>query len=802
MFLRTPFASIDLLPSLDPLKISYPATRPDIWDDLCGKEIRHHKFPTEETHPDLQLSSQDGTKINILGVEFSNIEMPKYNDGTIIPNIAGYEILRGSREGNKSILAKGVLRNMREFDIPDNEEALGPKRGFYANYPYNDLRPDVYFHDGTGEVSGAPGWSPFGVDIQPRTDGCEDSFSQGIINFPPLSGYSKQLFTFHSPDLMFRRPFLNATELRVYGALSGTSEGYFIKSEKHPKNTLLRNGASIISLIVGIGYAIQAFIGKRDEGSGGASSRVQNQPIFLGYGSTNFVSGGVGFVDQAGSVGALAYNIGMPLAGYATVGLEIPLLLASGNPFLINEAYKGIGYALQGGASIPSMTPGDGARSLKKDDPSADVPQALKVFLGTVLFKSNIVFGAQKILDIMYKLSSEEDFAFKYNSHGFLFDYSKMIEGDIFRTEISQSTFLNNVNLAFNSDIQINNLNRPDTVSLYTVDPIQNSDIYSGVEDRSRYCVGGEITASGSPIDYGNVYLLRPEFIQTRGISMHYAASKFNFENQYGQLENIKQAVMQNCVFKVDTSLPGSYKYKTTSIFSGDTFVNRYTEKVIMPIFSEFLLGQPDQYPYSYLQSINIPYPRFWMNTRKYDISEFVEKIYSLGLMDAGDTMPGDLFYLDRGLGTCLDSIGDLFNNKKGNPIFSMRYGYMYTHVNGILDFFTETEINLANRDWEDRPDKRYYDPFRYSGVPDISSDIFHSEIIKSDNFYKYDYSLSPSRFITNLTSAGSIQPRDYDPLVAETCFVNYPKRLIYSLQAQAEICCKKKARKIFGESI
>ena len=74
----------------------YPATRPDIWDDLCGKEIRHHKFPTEETHESLQLSSEDGSVIRILGVEFSNIEMPKFNDGTIIPNIAGYEILRGS----------------------------------------------------------------------------------------------------------------------------------------------------------------------------------------------------------------------------------------------------------------------------------------------------------------------------------------------------------------------------------------------------------------------------------------------------------------------------------------------------------------------------------------------------------------------------------------------------------------------------------------------------------------------------------------------------------------------------------
>ena len=37
------------------------------------------------------------------------------------------------------------------------------------------------------------------------------------------------------------------------------------------------------------------------------------------------------------------------------------------------------------------------------------------------------------------------------------------------------------------------------------------------------------------------------------------------------------------------------------------------------------------------------------------------------------------------------------------------------------------------------------------------------------------------------MTSFGQVQPRDYNPYVSETCFVSYPKRLIYSLQAQEE---------------
>jgi hypothetical protein len=41
-----------------------------------------------------------------MGVEFDNIIYPKDKDVNDIPNIVGYEILRGSREGKKSIIAK------------------------------------------------------------------------------------------------------------------------------------------------------------------------------------------------------------------------------------------------------------------------------------------------------------------------------------------------------------------------------------------------------------------------------------------------------------------------------------------------------------------------------------------------------------------------------------------------------------------------------------------------------------------------------------------------------------------------
>ena len=147
----------------------YPTRFPDIWNstyidpdtgvnigntnntdfDLCGKFIRHHKMPTEELTASTHLSNTGLDLINVLGVEFENIGRPKFNDGSYIPNVVGYEILRGSRQGARSILAKGLFRNMREYDLPNASNLIGGSvQGLYPNHPYNDLRPDPYYHDG------------------------------------------------------------------------------------------------------------------------------------------------------------------------------------------------------------------------------------------------------------------------------------------------------------------------------------------------------------------------------------------------------------------------------------------------------------------------------------------------------------------------------------------------------------------------------------------------------------------------------------------------------------------------------
>ena len=111
----------------------YPDNQFNIWGKLCGTPIRHHKFPDNTVSDKVNHVSVNGN-IVLLGVKFENISHPLDIDGNPIPSIIGYEILRGSREGNKTIIAKGLFNNMREYSVPENTTV----KGLYQNYPYND----------------------------------------------------------------------------------------------------------------------------------------------------------------------------------------------------------------------------------------------------------------------------------------------------------------------------------------------------------------------------------------------------------------------------------------------------------------------------------------------------------------------------------------------------------------------------------------------------------------------------------------------------------------------------------------
>ena len=840
--------------------------------NLCGKHIRHHKFPDETCSvggPGGPLDRSDitGQHINVLGVNFWHIKWPRFSIdsgnnivdpnqglplGPLIPNIVGYEILVGSREGNKSIIGKGIARNMRQYTIPASAtgkiEDAGVVTGYIPNYPFNSAQADPYLSSAAGFTYGNAG-----------------TVTPGSNNWNPYPGIntSDHIFTIHSPELSFNRPFLSPWEIRTYGMCTGTSIGRFIPSEKHPGEKLLRNISMWVAIIVGIGYAIQEMRGRKkkkimppkalsigldtrgeevDGGDGSLSPSVAvatgvppAATVTTGTLTLNAISGG-DFVGAAPSnsinpSGSLLLNNNASMMSAYTA--DATSILPIGEPARDTTLTTG---TMLGGPKLAMLAYEAGtttAYSTMTNNPLTNrgyigageeieyqgsrfesAPSATQVLFGLYNFMNFTAEGGQHIIDLIYNLVSYQDYVYKYGGHGLYLNTTPPASTAIRRMLVEKARYIGSTIQNLSANIRINNLQRPSTVAVLASFVNNGFRLPNLPEDNSRFIIG----------NFNGHY--NPSQWRVAPVGANYISLKVAFKNQYGQIDQIKQ-LPTGCYFNFKDTFQDSEdtietvdtntEFYTPTIFGGDTYINRYTEKVIMPFFWDFLSGQPDGFPYDYRLRSNVPRPIYWMNTAKYDLSELVRHITSFAWLTGGGTpgatatgvLPNQMFFLDR---PNADMVSDAFGGTTGGvggpgaggtptgasggaqdsvttggsggrSLFHIKNGYMYSHCNGVQDFFVESTLNMGLRDHEDTNAKRHFDFVEYTNT----EAMFHSDIVREDNFYKYDASLSRTRFNTQLISWGFIQPRDYDPTVAANCYAYYPKRLIYSLQAQKE---------------
>lgn len=676
----------------------YPADKPDIWAELCGKPIRHHKMPDETVDSICNHFTDDGKSIVILGVSFENISHPVDNYGVPISSIVGYEILKGSREGNKTIIAKGLMNNMREFNIPGTRGI----EGLYQNYPYNDLRSDYYLTSDLAIIDKKLGklsdpenpdfniddeFDREGIDAdsrrqarkklrQKRRELEEGDKSPGQINLSfPLSKYRKDYFSFHSPDTTFTEPFLGISDVKIYQEVYGNSEGRFTHPYKHPKFKTLTNFAqifgSVISVMTTIGNFIAAFGNDVENKLDGTDKLPFSKKLSISK-VVNYAIGGT-FLGTGGMV---------PNPGIAASNILI-------------------------GAYNLAMT------------------IAMSYLEATMI--------GEQIINIIYGMVPLRQNAVQYDSHGF-YNQSRINNLDNRRFRVLNASYIGPQIHAFDDDFRINNLFRSSFVALKLSD---NVDDPVNIDD-SRFRMS-DVGGGG----VGSLY--------QRNISGYYGALKVSLPSQYGQLESIKQIPISDCIHP---ALDPKTKYSTDVLFGGDNYINRFTEKNAFFFFNSWLMGEPDEFEFNYRNYMNIAYPRFWI-----DSSRLSFKLFG----NASNTR-----HLDE----------------RESSVFFVSQGYFYLFFNGVRDFFVESEVNIAQRDWEDDISKRHYD---FKTYVDYES-LFRSDIIKSSNYYKYDYSLSINKLFNNFSSWGTILPRDYDPKIAETCYIYRPNNVVYSLPQESEL--------------
>jgi hypothetical protein len=720
----------------------YDDDRPEVWNassnpiwgstnpahDLCGKPIRHHRFPDSNPQgstPNYEAnhySPNGGGQIRIMGVRFDNIQPPLDNQGNPIPNIVGYEILRGTREGNKSILAKGMLNNMREYDI---QGGITPRQGLYPNYPYNDLGEDKFLLDR------------------------EPTYTNDANNNPyTLKGYSQTHFTFHSPETTFKDPFLSAKELRIYGNHYGDTEGNFQLPDKHPKHKFVTDISFIVAVAAGAAFGIIAMNGERKTTFSGP--QVLNPglvqvgvttgaaPVDLGVSANAalaayYTAAAVGTNPNVSNLAITALNLGgQDNSSYYNTLLAVPGAAVSAFPGTI-----GMQYNWEQNAGVLSS-----------------MPPPLNLINLLPNFSRYFTEGADETLRAIRAFSKYNQHALQYVSSCFYNRYTEPTANNT-RRSITDSDYLDSQIQDFSTTHRINNQFRGRSVVLNTSFPVDDPTVV----DNSRRTLKEMINDVGVPgLSYDE-----PETPFNRTASSHYVGLRQRLRNQYGQIESIIQVPVTNCNIPVTTGNSGT-------LFGGDIYIGRFTEKNTFYYFYDWLFDQPDGAEFNYKLYNMLPYVRYVMDTEPFDVGETFSSIASNLLSIGSWVFPSTKFNFDR------DSVSLA-------TAFIVKKAFCYLFSSGARDFFVESEINIDLRDWGDNDGERHYDPYRYSDL----RQIFDMSIIKSTNFYKYDFSLSISRLFNNFVSWGNTQERDYDPQVAEDCFVYRPNRAIYSLPQSQE---------------
>lgn len=788
-------------PSSDPTLFNIPTN--DYTYDLCGKNIRHHKMPSDTFQSNGssignyfanynfshiratdstfngsgQLAVSRPVAIRILGVEFSNIKAPVDNNGNIIPGIVGYEILRSSRQGNKTIIAKGLVNNMRSYREKGDWNEYQPQdtKILYPNYLSNYTGTDMTLTS-AGELS-----------LQTQSAETLDS-----------SYVQRDYFTFHSPDTNFEYPYLSAVELKLYGekGSSYNMEGQFEPVPGHPKEKLLTNTAFTIAAVVGIGTAARSVRGKKlTKVKVPMAGATTNSLQVFNYAAA---SGTVAAADNlaeslattaSAAVGGFVNNI--PVIGNL-LGAVLPQTFLNPDEALPISTYLA-------GLYIPATQPlfsGLNSPEFERTVEYGDynyVPGLFKTQAGLITFGYFWAQGTDATLELIRAIVPYRDYVMRSTAHMGLFKFqmgSAKITNQ--RRLIDNITYLDNQFQTL-GDQRINNLYRSKCIALNVTRFVFHQNAFTpAVTDKSVQTIGSIVSNSNGGYNRGISYANPSSGKFYATAQSYYGALKIRLRNQYGQITSTNQ-ITTGCTFliKGNESLTQADAGKiivrnTPLVFGGDTYVGRYTEKNNFFYFYDWLYNVPDGTEIDYTLKYMITYPTYWADFTKYASDDFIQGLSST-LIDnitpgsvgtaIQTAFPAGKFNLENGAG--FEGFNDGFLNLK----LGVKNAYMYMFQSGIRDFFVESEYNIDHRDYGDRPEEKIYDPYEFTDM----KTLFDTPIIKNGNYYKYEISLGVSRTMNSYISWGNAQGPLYNPFTAESCYRYYPYRVIYSLPANQE---------------
>lgn len=374
---------------------------------------------------------------------------------------------------------------------------------------------------------------------------------------------------------------------------------------------------------------------------------------------------------------------------------------------------------------------------------------ALKVLQTAAKAGMGVYFAfktANEIINTVQSFLPWQRYALQYNGHAF-FNSSKCItEGNRRRAVSYYQNIYDGVNSV--QGVKFNNSKRERSTYIRLNEAVKDPT----VADMSRKTIGEAAICD-------NIY----KSFKSKA-SLFYGGVKRRIPNQYGQLDSIDYLDTGFLDRTLKDENQGDAKvYKTGTIFGGDAFINKMSINKHHEFFRQNIANAnfPDGTEYDYSLYRNIGFPRYWVNSEAYDLSE----ILTVGKVP--NRLPNNKHNLDCS------------KREKGLRVLNLKAmeGHFYLASNGVMEFFVESDYNLDFRDYS-------------TAVPTFNASYYNnlSEIFKSTKWETKEEFLYDSSFSKELTENALFQQRlDFDPVIDEKCFTYYKNRVIYSQPAFRE---------------
>ena len=759
-----------------------------VWGDLSNQPIRHHKFPDALISPIFEsaIFSSPGAMtiqrdaIYPIGVKVDLSQIAVLISSSNLTqsekdNIEGFKIVRGDRSTNRSIVAKGMLRNVGKYD----REGTGY---YYPNYPYNDLSTDPFLladnnaytanalqggnaicRNFSVTVTEVPTPSPFIVeyiDCYTNTLVTKEATSVGeVLNFCCLD--------FPAPRIISGKGCFECHTYKIYDIIPSndafTADFYIY----FPTINALNECGDPSPYT-----SICDYCNNVAEPAADCCTQPPNKTLIGVTGATRVNS--LVFPEWVAEgdkdytiveVGSVGYDICTPknLDGFTTEGSKYRHVFNSpetsfGQPFLgdilkLENVMFGAGRA-----HFVQVKKNALYRMISKEAQEDALKSATNIALVTGTLDASALFAAyQAYLTIYINGITRRNYAYSFNSIA-SYSYSADIDNaatsidgllGIKQRELDIAQYLIPGVQSVGDDKNINNWQRESSVYLKTIEtkppfpfPDKTPSIAPGgtslVTDDSRFILSEKNCS-------------KPEAISPISVVSYYASLKNQFVNQWGQIYSYDTI---DTGFQRDITPITAPVYGT--VFGGDTFINKFALKTKLPFFIDNRVGAPDDSDIYYDEIGNVGYPKFWYSGRsilsnasvdEVTLRNFISiKAHSLDCPNSQtpETSPGRTYY----------------------------DGKMYLFSYGIPYFYCESGYNVDLRQAFNNKEGDFW-PHVSTDIPDDW--VQESNVtIAQDNTYYYNTTFSKQ----NRENFFSHLPINWTPDLCETVF---PFRAIYS---------------------